>query len=152
MSKMKRICLISLVIYLVVITSHLVLPPSPVVETYRSSVAEGGYKLSGTVALEKGGVTIFDYSAPLCISTGFFNMVSDSELSEGEVRIGVLDGEIPIERLTSWHVNWKAIALSYLPLWLVVACMYWLISRVRLELTSLPLRSRRLPSRSATPI
>ena len=124
---MKRIIVISFVVYLVSISSRLALPSYPSIDTYQTIVTDEGYELSGTVTLAKGRVTISDYSEPLWAGAGVFNVASDVQLSEIETQMRLREDEVAINRI-SGHTNLDAIVLSYIPIWLAVAFTYWIVS------------------------
>jgi len=128
MRKLKRISVISLWLYLVFLSVSVLVPHEPKLATVQETGIKGGYNITGEVYSERGAVRIFAYNRPICVKVQRFSTTKEGDtVSSTEILEGIIGEDIPLEN-ASWTVNWDAVVLAYVPVWLAVGFVYWIVA------------------------
>lgn len=122
----KRISIISLLIYLILIPTSLLLPQKPSLK-HLSFTSHGTWQeIEGEVIYKRGGiVSVLGYSEALVTGKAVFNTTTGKTASSEKILEGVVSGTIPHGTIR-WHPNWIAIVIGYWIIWLAVAFVFWL--------------------------
>lgn len=139
MSKLKRISLIALIVYAVLIpvgflSSNLSSSNASFLGATETTETSDRFLIAGEVYFPRGGqVHFFGEQKPLVIGVASFEWASAPGSSSEELLRGLTSGEIPHGRVT-WRINWDAIFAGYLAAWMAVGLLFLIRSLPRTKL------------------
>ncbi|MDP4624415.1 MAG: hypothetical protein NWT08_04665 [Akkermansiaceae bacterium] len=94
---------------------------------YSTSSTDTGSDISGEVLFLRGGqIVVIGYAETILVGRASFHTTSTFGTTNYSDKIfeDVISGKIPHGPI-KWHVNWDAVLLGYLPIWVVVALVSW---------------------------
>ena len=130
MSTIKRVSFITLWVYVALVPASFLIPRDPELGTISVATTDDGFHVFGEIEFERGGiVNILVYQRPLARGVADFERtIVGSTHSSDETLVEVVSGSIPHSPIR-WQVNWDAVVLAYVPIWLAVGLLYWMVTR-----------------------
>ena len=124
----KRISLISLAVYIVLLPLSFFTVSDTRLGRYSTTSTDSGSEISGEVLYLRGGqIFVVGYAETILVGRASFQTTSTFGKSTYSDKVfdDVISGKIPHGPI-KWHLNWDALLLGYLPIWLAVALIFWL--------------------------